>query len=1164
MSLSVCPSTSIVLAVLIATVPGFHGCHHKHFQVKPRVIDSQSPEGLIVGKERGVHDGDYYLEVNVTNRALLSTSLRYKISIDVTPPHEGVVHDGVRGSPEVDFQQDFFLIAHWDGFFDRESGVLFYRYSFSWRCLEAHEFHLNSTNQSVTQTYSTHATYQADSEGTYYVTVVAYNRAMDGSDPVCSDGVTVDRSPPEVKEIIIENIRMGEGLVKGPDNTNVWFFQKEGSLVLVQNSSEECRNKSTLLNNLSLYPVKLDSNGRHLTVPASVCNTSKPALVPVLGILPKTSQMEISWTCVEGRSGIHDYEIGLSSVSNSGSPDRLHFVSTKQHRHVRIPHPNIPQGSRFYVILKAISKAGIDTSKSIGPVIVDDTHPEYTGEIGVSYADGFLVARWPNTSVVDIDHGPYPLQYTVAIGHSSASSEVLAYRPLSAGRGCTLTSPPTCTAISTADLPWSLHGHHVYYVSVKVENLVGLSTVVTSRPYIHDIQLPSHGIIVDINTQEADDIDFQSVRDELGARWYGFSHPHLQVQYSVGVGTRPNVTDVHVEYVNARFEDGILQQGKRYMICVHADETSLEYEKWTEVLPEISSCSDGVVIDLTDPTPGTVWIGVEKNFQFQTSSTDMTVTWDSFIDIEEESQTLHSSGITTYQVAIGTSPGGVDIRDYSDVGVTNHVTFHNLTLQNGHSYYASVKGVDFVKREAIAVSAGIIIDDTPPVKSDRPVIIKGRHLTSTYAVSACWEGVFEDSESGIEQFSWAIGSRPDYDDVMDYTATSDLCESSDPNTQLHMHEGHAYYINVRALNKAGLSSLATSWAFVLDTSPPVSGHVYDGKVDDLDPGQSDVDYQTDMNSLYARWEGFHDAHSAIKEYYVSIGTCPHCEDILTAQPIGIAEEFYVDHIVLSAGLTYYVTVMCCNTADLCTTMTSDGVTVDKSPPSPGRVLDGTEEIDIQYQASNDSLGAKWYGFSDPQSGLLKYEVRAGSTPGAGDILAPITLHLTEEVFWPRLPSNTQLPPGQHVYTTVRAYNPKGLYSEATSNGFIVDASAPIITSIPQLSSGVGSLVSNSLIYRTSMKIEWDVQDKESYIQRQYISMATHQGGNFSTESTEVGGTVRDYVFTNLELHDGSIYYVKLIACNLAKLCTESVSSGILVDSSQPTPGMYAVKHGPRC
>lgn len=65
--------------------------------------------------------------------------------------------------------------------------------------------------------------------------------------------------------------------------------------------------------------------------------------------------------------------------------------------------------------------------------------------------------------------------------------------------------------------------------------------------------------------------------------------------------------------------------------------------------------------------------------------------------------------------------------------------------------------------------------------------------------------------------------------------------------------------------------------------------MYDGKEDDLDLGQRDTDHQTDMNTLYARWEGFHDIHTAIKEFYVSIGRCPHCNDVLTSQPIGITE-----------------------------------------------------------------------------------------------------------------------------------------------------------------------------------------------------------------------------------------------------------------------------------
>ena len=37
--------------------------------------------------------------------------------------------------------------------------------------------------------------------------------------------------------------------------------------------------------------------------------------------------------------------------------------------------------------------------------------------------------------------------------------------------------------------------------------------------------------------------------------------------------------------------------------------------------------------------------------------------------------------------------GGTDIVEYTNVGVLNHVTFHNLHLQNGHNYFASVKGI---------------------------------------------------------------------------------------------------------------------------------------------------------------------------------------------------------------------------------------------------------------------------------------------------------------------------------------------------------------------------------------------------------------------------------------------------------------------------------------
>ena len=38
------------------------------------------------------------------------------------------------GSPEVDFQQSTTLAAHWEGFFDKESGVAFYESTFGSKC----------------------------------------------------------------------------------------------------------------------------------------------------------------------------------------------------------------------------------------------------------------------------------------------------------------------------------------------------------------------------------------------------------------------------------------------------------------------------------------------------------------------------------------------------------------------------------------------------------------------------------------------------------------------------------------------------------------------------------------------------------------------------------------------------------------------------------------------------------------------------------------------------------------------------------------------------------------------------------------------------------------------------------------------------------------------
>lgn len=44
---------------------------------------------------------------------------------------------------------------------------------------------------------------------------------------------------------------------------------------------------------------------------------------------------------------------------------------------------------------------------------------------------------------------------------------------------------------------------------------------------------------------------------------------------------------------------------------------------------------------------------------------------------------------------------------------------------------------------------------------------------------------------------------------------------------------------------------------------------------------------------------------------------------------------------------------------------------------------------------------------------------------------------------------------------------------------------------------------NSVVFRNTIRIRWEVEDKESFIQRQYLSIASHKGGEFNATSTEV-------------------------------------------------------------
>ncbi|CAC5390405.1 unnamed protein product [Mytilus coruscus] len=556
-------------------------------------------------------------------------------------------------------------------------------------------------------------------------------------------------------------------------------------------------------------------------------------------------------------------------------------------------------------------------------------------------------------------------------------------------------------------------------------------------------------------------------------------------------------------YVNVRFsERKLLKHGERYMICISAPQMVVNHEEWNETLEEISDCSDGVTVDLTPPTAGHVWIGIDVSDNYQASTSDIHVNWESFVDVEQIAETRHTSAIRTYHLGIGSTIDGQDVVPFTDIGIANHYTLHNLRLQNGNEYFASVKAYDFTGKSTTVTSAPVIIDNTPPERTLSKIQISERQIKNFTELNACWKDVFLDNESGIDYYMWGVGSRKGHDDVIPFIKTEQDCEVSTKHNDFDIQEGHSYFITVKAINRAHLINSASSSSYKVDQSAPIDGYVYDGCRHNATDLMNDLDYQVDARTLSSCWEGFSDPHSAIQMYYIRIGTCPRCQDVLYQVPVGIIYDFTLHDIHLTCGLKYFTTVTACNTGDLCTSVTSDGVLFDDSPPNVGVVQDGIEKDDTNYQSFRNYIAFEWYGFTDPQSSLDKLSWKAGTKRSSDDIVPLTELPITK--LNPIVVANltTDLPLGRRIFVTVRVYNKAGLFSEASSNGFIVDETPPVFAEKVLAVHDYWPIDKDLVVFRTIIEVKWEVEDKESFIDHQNISVNYHIGGKVNSSTVQ--------------------------------------------------------------
>ena len=98
--------------------------------------------------------------------------------------------------------------------------------------------------------------------------------------------------------------------------------------------------------------------------------------------------------------------------------------------------------------------------------------------------------------------------------------------------------------------------------------------------------------------------------------------------------------------------------------------------------------SPGVVLDVTPPVAGVIHVGDMTGPRYMVSNHDLVVHWERFEDLE--------SGIESFHLAIGSSPGNQDVVAFSKVDNTFAMIRETDRFIDGHRYYALLKVICIV------------------------------------------------------------------------------------------------------------------------------------------------------------------------------------------------------------------------------------------------------------------------------------------------------------------------------------------------------------------------------------------------------------------------------------------------------------------------------------
>ena len=338
-------------------------------------------------------------------------------------------------------------------------------------------------------------------------------------------------------------------------------------------------------------------------------------------------------------------------------------------------------------------------------------------------------------------------------------------------------------------------------------------------------------------------------------------------------------------------------------------DVKIEYQDGLEN-PVASATNSGFTYDATPPTAGSVNDGSGTDIDVQVSTTTIEGNWSGFSDA--------TSGILSYEWSIGTTSGGIDVQDWTNVGNVTSSSNSTLALSDGTSYYVSVRVTDGAGNVGeAATSDGVTVYASSPIATISSTVNSPTN-TSPIPITA----TFNRTVIGFEANDLTLGNGT----LSNYsgsgtTYTFDITPSGDGTVTVDIAASVAQ-------DEAGNdNAAATQFSITYDGTAPTTGVVIDGSTQDLD-------WTSNTTSLTATWSGFSDALTGINKYEYALGTTSGGSEVVDWTDSGIDTSVTFSGLSLSSGTTFFSSVRATDLAGNTSSVeTSDGITVDLMPPS---------------------------------------------------------------------------------------------------------------------------------------------------------------------------------------------------------------------------------------